>query len=334
VEGIKRLTPGNEDNQKANRPDAAAQVAEALKLLRARDFARHRARVSEMLDTASRAGSAQATELCALFDAMGIARPQSWDRAFDRLELAARQGSISAQQQLLLLACPSAELTFPDPVPDWADVRRSISLNELLTTRPRTVVSDVPRIRIIEQFATPAECRWLIDCAQSRTSPALIVDSTGRQVTDPVRTNRGAQFLLHDMDVVLEVIRTRISLALRIPLHFFEPTQVLHYAVGEEFKIHHDYFDPNDVDRQREVGHGQRIATCLIYLNSDFEGGETEFPSIDLRYRGEVGDAIFWANVEVDGQPDRKTLHAGLPPTAGEKWVLSQWVRDRTPEPA
>lgn len=323
------MTPGNQNGQEPVPPDPAAQVADALKLLRAPDFSRHRARVSEMLDAASDAGSAQATELSALFDAMGIARPQSWDRAFDRLELAARQGSTGAQRQLFLLARSTAE-----PVPDWAEVRRSISLDELLTPGPRTVLSDAPRIRTIDQFAAPAECRWLIDRAQSRISPALVVDSAGRQVVDPVRTNRGAQFLLHDMDVVLEVIRTRISLAVRMPVPLFEPTQVLHYAVGEEFKLHHDYFDPNDVDRPREVGHGQRIATCLIYLNSGFEGGETEFPAIDLRYRGQVGDAIFWANVEVDGRPDRNTLHAGLPPTAGEKWVLSQWIRDRTPEPA
>ena len=327
------MAPGSENSREAVPRDVAAQVAEALQLLRSSDFARHRARVSQMLEAASSAGSVEATEWCALFDAMGIARPQSWDRAFDRLELAARHGSTNAQRQMLLLARRTAELASPGPAEDWGEVRRSISLDQLLATAPRTVISQAPRIRTIDQFATPAECRWLIDRARSFTSPALVVDSTGGQVADPVRTNKGAQFLLHNMDVMLEVIRTRISLALRMPLPLFEPTQVLHYAVGEEFKLHHDYFDPKDVDRPREVGHGQRIATCVIYLNSGFDGGETEFPAIDLRYRGEVGDAIFWANVDVDGRPDRKTLHAGLPPTAGEKWVLSQWIRDRTPEP-
>ena len=36
-------------------------------------------------------------------------------------------------------------------------------------------------------------------------------------------------------------------------------------------------------------------------------------------------------NVDAEGTPDPRTLHAGLPPTAGEKWVLSQWVRTRPP---
>jgi hypothetical protein len=34
-------------------------------------------------------------------------------------------------------------------------------------------------------------------------------------------------------------------------------------------------------------------------------------------------------NVDADGAPDHDTVHAGTPPTSGEKWVLSQWVRTR-----
>jgi prolyl 4-hydroxylase len=30
-----------------------------------------------------------------------------------------------------------------------------------------------------------------------------------------------------------------------------------------------------------------------------------------------------------DGQADLRTLHSGEPPTRGEKWVFSQFVRDR-----
>ena len=68
-----------------------------------------------------------------------------------------------------------------------------------------------------------------------------------------------------------------------------------------------------------------------MYLNDDYEGGETEFPAIGLRYRGRRGDALLFANVDIVGNPDRRSIHAGLPPTRGEKWLLSQWIRNRTP---
>jgi hypothetical protein len=69
--------------------------------------------------------------------------------------------------------------------------------------------------------------------------------------------------------------------------------------------------------------------TFLVYLNEGFEGGETDFPAAPYRFKGSTGDAVLFVNVDVRGQPDFKTKHAGLPPTSGEKWLLSQWVRDR-----
>ena len=59
------------------------------------------------------------------------------------------------------------------------------------------------------------------------------------------------------------------------------------------------------------------------------KGGETEFPLVGFRHKGRKGDALFFWNVQTDGSLDRQTLHAGLPPTTGEKWLLSQWVRNK-----
>lgn len=74
---------------------------------------------------------------------------------------------------------------------------------------------------------------------------------------------------------------------------------------------------------------GQRVITIVTYQNADFEGAETDFPRLGVSFRGEKGDAIMFANVGPDGAPDVNTWHAGLPPTAGRKWVLSQWIRGR-----
>ena len=73
------------------------------------------------------------------------------------------------------------------------------------------------------------------------------------------------------------------------------------------------------------------MGTFLLFLNEEFEGGETTFPAAGLSFRGRTGDALFFANVTRDGRPDPLTLHAGRPPTSGEKWILSQWIRERPP---
>jgi prolyl 4-hydroxylase len=291
-------------------------------------------RAVSLVEQASAAGDADATEMLAVFEAMGAARPQSWERSFDMLQLAALRGSASAGRQLIFLADPSVEADVPrESGPQfWAEVRGSISLDRLLRSPDRKALFNGPRIRTIEGFASPAECRWLIDRSRTMLRSALVFNPKGEQVADPGRTNKGTDFQLPDMDVVTEVIRARIAAATRIPVPVFEPTQVLHYSVGQEFKRHLDYLDPDNPHHQDQLrSHGQRIATFLVYLNEDFEGGATEFSKIGIRFRGKTGDAIFWPNLDMEGRPDQRTLHAGLPPTSGEKWILSQWIRDRAP---
>lgn len=285
-----------------------------------------------LAEEASVGGCAEATELRALFEAMGVARPQLWDRAFDLLQLAAEQGSFSARKQLLLLSDPfiAWDRLETDSVDgDWKQIRASVSLDKLLVHGDRNSLCEAPRIRTIEKFATPAECRWLQERARPRLTRATVLKKTGDHGVAEGRSNSGTTFPVIDMDIVLEVIRTRISAATRIPPPLFELTQILHYSVGQEFRPHHDYIDPSNDSYREQLFAGQRIATFLIYLNGDFEGGETEFPAAGIRYRGDTGDAIFWANLDRQNRPDPLTIHAGLPPTSGEKWVLSQWIRDR-----
>jgi len=168
-----------------------------------------------------------------------------------------------------------------------------------------------------------------------RLAPAMVWDEvSGLGKIDPVRSNSAVELRLPEMDVAIEALRARISVATRLPEPIFEIPQVMHYAVGQEFRPHHDFLDPQERGHAADLARrGQRIGTFLIYLNDDFEGGETEFPPAGLSHRGRTGDALFFANVTPDGRPDPLTVHAGRPPAKGEKWIFSQWIRDRVPAP-
>lgn len=326
------------DGQPTQPSDAAgvggpAKFEAAREILRAAVSPEDLRRGIVLMDEASAEGCADATELRSVFEAMGIARPQSWDKAFDCLQLAAEQGSTTAGQQLLLLADPDIVWDGLSTAPEggWGQVRSSISLEKLLVHGERTHLCENPRIRVIEKFATPSECRWLIERARPRLTRATVLKKTGEHGVAEGRSNSATTVHVVDMDLVLEIVRSRISSATRVPLPLFEPTQVLHYSVGQEFRPHHDYLDPSNEGYRDLLLSGQRIATLLIYLNEEFEGGETDFQAVGIRYRGRTGDAIFWANLDTRNQPDPLTIHAGLPPTVGEKWILSQWIRDRVP---
>ena len=121
----------------------------------------------------------------------------------------------------------------------------------------------------------------------------------------------------------------RMAACLGVPLRHFEAVTVLHYDVGEEITEHYDFIDPNIPNYAQEIAEqGDRIVTFLVYLNDDYESGETAFPRLDIDHKGSRGEGMFFVNA-VDGRADTRTLHAGRTPVGGEKWIVSQFVRDR-----
>jgi hypothetical protein len=173
-------------------------------------------------------------------------------------------------------------------------------------------------------------CRWLIDRARGDLRPARLARGyDGASHAADARTNSAFQFNIVNADAVIGLVRARIALALSVPLQHLEPPQILHYAVGQSFLAHHDSLQAH-ASGSRAVGYkGDRATTFLVYLNDGFGGGETEFPRVGLRHKGSAGDALWFSNLGPDGAPDPMSLHAGLAPTSGEKWLLSQWVHDR-----
>jgi prolyl 4-hydroxylase len=106
-----------------------------------------------------------------------------------------------------------------------------------------------------------------------------------------------------------------------------EQLQVVKYAKGGFFVPH---FDPCEGDEQfcermnRESGH--RKYTVLIYLNDDFEGGETEFPELKKSVKPEKGKAVIFRSVDDNGNIIPESKHGGNPVTQGEKWVCNKWI--------
>jgi len=73
---------------------------------------------------------------------------------------------------------------------------------------------------------------------------------------------------------------------------------------------------------------GQRKYSALIYLNDDFEGGETYFPKINYTVKPEIGKMVIWENLNKDNSLNYDSLHAGLPVLSNEKWICIVWVRE------
>lgn len=279
------------------------------------------------LQKAMQAGQGEAAEFVAVMLASGMAGQQDWKQALDYLAHAASMNWDPALRQLALFANPDS----PEKsrTSDWRHLRQSIDIEGLLEIPDRRSLCDSPRIRQFDGFLPDSHCDWMIERARPRVRRARIYDRTDvkGQESDS-RTNSSTSFSLIDLDLVLLLTQTRVAKLASVRLFAMEKSMVLHYAVGQEFKPHHDYLDPSQPAHLADMRQfGQRLATCLIYLNDDFEGAETDFPTLGKTFRCERGGALVFANVNEQGRPDPRTLHAGLPPTKGEKWLFSQWIR-------
>ena len=277
--------------------------------------------LATLRDAAAR-GSGEAASLLSVCAAWGVGQARNVDAALDHLARAGGLGWASALRELQLLA--------HDPGTDPVVLRRKIDVAILRSAPVARVAVERPRIVVFERFATAQECRWLIDRASSGLQRAKVYrDSAAAQVAE-TRTNREMSLTIFNADVALALIRDRIAAACGAPATHFEIAKILHYSPGEQFALHADFIEPRTPELARELAaRGQREATFLIYLNEDYEGGATRFPRLDWQYRGGRGDALLFSNVDADGAPDYDTVHAGMPPTSGEKWVLSQWIRTR-----
>jgi prolyl 4-hydroxylase len=281
----------------------------------------------QMLRAAAERGDREALYLCAMVSARDALLPDRYNVVLDYLARAAAMGHGPAQTQLLLLAQSRDDAS---SVADWNALRARIDVDLWTVIPHRKILREKPHIEIFENFIRPEICDWFIETARPRLKRATIYDTaTGySSVTNDVRTNSSAEFVFQDSNAIFTMMQAKIITAAGAQRFTLEDPSVLHYKVGEEFGQHFDFLDPAKPAFAADLAaRGQRVMTFLIYLNDDFDGGETDLPLANVRYRGNKGDAILFRNVDGNGNPDWDTQHAGLAPTRGEKWLLSQWVR-------
>lgn len=270
-------------------------------------------------------GSGEALAQLAVLVAAGVGNTPDWDVALNHLQRSAELGWAPAQDELRFLARSGGG--------DFAKLRKAVDLESWLKPPQTTLVLERPRILTAPGLMSKAECDRVIAKVQGRLQRASVYDpDTGGTLVVDHRSNSKAELFLTDIDLPFVLLHARMSAMLGLPSTHFELTNILHYSPGEQFKPHFDFLEKNEAGHAANMETlGQRIVTLLIYLNEGYEGGETRFPRVNYAFKGKTGDALMFGNVNEKGAPDPLTLHEGAPPSSGEKWLLSQWVRDRPP---
>lgn len=276
------------------------------------------------------AGAARAAALVA----MGAVGAPDWRGGLEWLRRSAEAGWQIAQRQLLAL-CDDRELAQranASGTSPWRSLALAVQLDRWRHAPPAQVKSAEPRVSAFDAMVPPALCEFFISLAVGRLEPARVYDPVARQdIVVAHRNNTIANFDLRTVQFAHVLLQARMAAACGVPERQMEAPSVLHYAPGEQIADHFDFVDPQSTtDYAAEIArNGQRLITFLIYLNDDYEGGETAFPKLGFSHRGTLGGGLYFINALADMSPDLRMLHAGCPILRGEKWIITQFVRSR-----
>lgn len=178
---------------------------------------------------------------------------------------------------------------------------------------------------VLRNFLTAEECLALIERIEANLRPSEIANANGDA---DFRTSETCD--LDHADPVVARLDEKFQKLTGIDYAYGEPLQGQRYTVGQEFKAHTDYFEPNtaDYDTYCSVA-GQRTWTFMIYLNDVPAGGATRFKSISKTVRPETGKLLGWNNRNPDGSLNGDTLHHAMKVRQGLKYVVTRWYREK-----
>jgi predicted 2-oxoglutarate/Fe(II)-dependent dioxygenase YbiX len=171
---------------------------------------------------------------------------------------------------------------------------------------------------IIENFLNKEQCQILIDAYENNYQ--RLGEKTGVQFWD------GRYIQFHDIiesetraASIMQQIRHIASMYImnefvcEAPI-YPDTAQIVRWEAGMEMKPHADNMMPDGSPNYSS----HRDFTSIIYLNDDFEGGHTFFPSQNARVAPKAGSLVlFGAGYEF--------VHGVTKVTAGKRYIYSGW---------
>lgn len=215
----------------------------------------------------------------------------------------------------------------PPPIPNLGSGHPSEPVLEHLLRQPGVQRVPSPKVALFirRNFLEPERCAGLRDLIDANRRPSTIADPNGDYA---FRTSETCD-LDPDHPLVADLKDRIIAFTGLDPAHG-EPMQGQRYAIGQEFKAHTDYFEPQGQDFEKYCSvAGQRTWTVMLYLNEVEAGGATRFKALDKIVQPETGKLLAWNNLRANGTPNPSTIHHAMKVRAGLKYVITQWFRER-----
>jgi prolyl 4-hydroxylase len=178
---------------------------------------------------------------------------------------------------------------------------------------------------VVRDVVSAADCAAFIEMIDADLSPSLLM---GPPPDPEFRTSQSCNLDPHHPRV--QMLEQSIRAVVGIQPELGETVQGQRYTVGQQFKPHWDYFLTSESywPVQQLYG-GQRTWTAMLFLNEPEAGGHTIFTEVGVTVRPRAGNLLVWNNLTPEGELNTRSMHQGSPVTAGSKYVITKWHRER-----
>jgi len=193
------------------------------------------------------------------------------------------------------------------------------------------ILNKEPYISFYQDVFTPEECDFVIDASEKLNlyeRSTIYSTKLKRSVLADWRTSSSFEDIDGCFDEIkkkcYDVLKNKFLYIPNFSVDHFEKTQIQRYCVGEFVGSHLDCFNGYG----NNITDNDKIATMIIYLNDNFEGGETHFDDLEIKSNPKKGSGLFFC-YDYGSQLNQKTKHQGLPVTEGTKYIITCWIRKK-----
>jgi hypothetical protein len=185
-----------------------------------------------------------------------------------------------------------------------------------------------PELLIVNDYLDAETCDRLVKYSDKQAgTPAPVGDTSKKEsvgntlnenfIADRIRINLDDDIRQLCLDLFSDVYRNKISNAANIKMEWFELPHILRYGSGGLYKAHSDSenWDPESESWVKGI---DRDYSCVLYLNSEFEGGTLAFPNYNLRLHPCAGMLVCFPS-------DHRFLHHAEEVTSGTRYAMVTW---------
>lgn len=193
----------------------------------------------------------------------------------------------------------------------------------------------------IDDFIDSDKCKELINKYDKNLEKSFVISNekiSNDRTSNQKWISQNQEYELNNkiLNLVNEFSKSKLT------INHLEDFQFTKYNPSQEYKGHYDVCDiKKDVENSTEckldyenIG-SYRYITVILYLNDDFQGGETYFNKLNIKIKPKIGKALLFINCILDsdsfdsGKCDRieNSMHSGLSVKSGNKYILTKWVR-------